>query len=327
MGVGGDDSSSEDGCSLLTEQEYDVTDCTIRLCNCCLGSTTLHLEAEEAVLIRKTCIDESNKRLPYGELGSVTHNTSCGCCHSFSSNLSYDIESGIVPISPGCGCDAELVQEIVEQLKARMKGRGDTGNIQRAEDALTIMSRLWSETGSTGAKLDAVLAKMGITALDLVAAPPMQELQTPVFQHEEFDMTSCCDAYCCCGKTTLSLDPEEASVMRTTCCSSSSSRRPYGQLGSVQVSSCCGCCHAVSSSAGYLSPACGCEKNKVDEVAEQLKTRMKARGDTGNIQRQEETIRLLNQLMQIVTSQDQKVNTIMGQMQIPVPPPQQSMKA
>lgn len=321
------DSDSE-GSNLLDEKEYDVTNCCFRLNTCCLGSMTLHLETEEAVLITKTCISDSNKRLPYGELGNVTHNTACGCCHNFESKLSPDGENGPVPISPGFGCDAELVQEIVEQLKGRMKGRGDTGNIQRAEDALQIMSKLLSETGSTGTKLDAVLAKLGIPAPAPASMPPMQELQPTVFGHEDFDVTNCCDAYCCCGKTTLNLDPEEVSITRTTCCSESKSKRPYGQLVDVQVSTACGCCSSVSSSIGVLSPGWGCEKDKVEEVAEHLKTRMKARGDTGNIQRQEETIRLLHQLVQIVATQDKGVNAIMGQMQIPVPPPlQQSMGA
>ena len=34
---------------------------------------------------------------------------------------------------PGWGCDGEYVAIIVKDMKARMKVRGDTGNIQRAE--------------------------------------------------------------------------------------------------------------------------------------------------------------------------------------------------
>jgi hypothetical protein len=37
------------------------------------------------------------------------------------------------PFSLGWGCDGILVATIVEELKKRMKVRGDTGNIQRIE--------------------------------------------------------------------------------------------------------------------------------------------------------------------------------------------------
>ena len=36
-------------------------------------------------------------------------------------------------ISPGCGCEGDLVDEVVEELKARQAGRGDQGQIQRQE--------------------------------------------------------------------------------------------------------------------------------------------------------------------------------------------------
>jgi hypothetical protein len=39
-------------------------------------------------------------------------------------------------ISPGCGCESEIVDEIVTELKKRMRSRGDTGQIQRTEQLL-----------------------------------------------------------------------------------------------------------------------------------------------------------------------------------------------
>lgn len=64
---------------------------------------------------------------PYGELGSVDRST-CLCCVS--------VDSAFGPISPGCGCDAETVDELVVLLKERMRTRGDTAQIQRAEQTL-----------------------------------------------------------------------------------------------------------------------------------------------------------------------------------------------
>merc|ERR1711933_187092 len=114
------------------------------------------LEPEEAVLKRETPCAQTTKRMPYGELGSVDHNTNCGCCAGFTSNLSSADENGNKqPIAPGCGCEKDLVEEIVEQLKARMKGRGDTGNIQRAEQSLTM-------TRTLSAKVDAIMRHMNV---------------------------------------------------------------------------------------------------------------------------------------------------------------------
>jgi hypothetical protein len=43
------------------------------------------------------------------------------------------VTSSFGDISPGCGCNPETVDEIVEELKARQRGRGDTAQIQRTE--------------------------------------------------------------------------------------------------------------------------------------------------------------------------------------------------
>lgn len=51
--------------------------------------------------------------------------SNCFCCVAVTSSFG--------DISPGCGCDVETVDEIVEELKARQRGRGDTAQIQRAE--------------------------------------------------------------------------------------------------------------------------------------------------------------------------------------------------
>lgn len=36
-------------------------------------------------------------------------------------------------ISPGCGCESQVVDEIVTELKKRMRNRCDTAQIQRVE--------------------------------------------------------------------------------------------------------------------------------------------------------------------------------------------------
>jgi hypothetical protein len=269
----------------------------------CCGKRTLYLEPEEAVLKVQTPCSKADKRMPYGELGSVDHATACGCCHNFTSNLSGQDENGNkAPISPGCGCEADLVQEIVEQLKARMKGRGDTGNIQRAEEALYL-------TKALTAKVDAIMQKLNVPEPQVMKEGPV------VYEEREFDVTSTCFKFCNCGMggQLLQLEHEEALLTTTTCCGKSTSRRPYGELGSVMSAVACGCCVSVSSELGAMQPGCGCEKDLVDEVVEELKKRMKGRGDTGNIQRQEEALLILRH-------QTAMVDAMLTKMGIPAPP-------
>ena len=45
-------------------------------------------------------------------------------------------------INPGCGCNSELVEQVVEDLKARQAGRGDPGQIQRQEATLESIREL-----------------------------------------------------------------------------------------------------------------------------------------------------------------------------------------
>lgn len=297
-------SDDEQRRGILSEHEYDVTNCCFKWANCGKGSMTLVLEREEVILITKACLGESNKRMPYGELGSVDHGKACGCCHTFTTNLNPTTEEGQKqPFSPGCGCDGELVEKIVADLKARMKGRGDTGNIHRAEEALDVLKLLM-------AKVDALSRTMAVPSVQIMDS----QAQKPQFEHKEYNLTNCCDTCCSCGMTkiTLNLEPEEAVLHGENCCGTTTSRRPYGELGSVSATKqCCGC-HSVSSGLGGFSPGWGCDEDLVNEIVAELKVRMKERGDTGNIQRQELTLAMLRE-------QDAKLNAIMQKLNVPIP--------
>lgn len=132
-------------------------------CCCCLTlcPATLTLETEEAVFVRKTCCSTDNKRMPYGQLGSVDKQTSCGCCIGVKSNLTPS-EGDM--ISPKCGCETGLVEEIVFELKERMKARGDTGNIKRAEQTIDLVQDVKTEVATLTAKIDAIMAHLNIPA-------------------------------------------------------------------------------------------------------------------------------------------------------------------
>ena len=60
--------------------------------------------------------------------------------------------------------------EIVKELKRRMKARGDTGQIKRAEQLLGEIQILKAQAKNTDAKLDAILKHLNIDAPPPTAA-------------------------------------------------------------------------------------------------------------------------------------------------------------
>ncbi|CAM9405921.1 unnamed protein product [Choristocarpus tenellus] len=119
-----------------------------------VGKKQLTLEAEEAVLTVDSCMGcHINTRRPYGELQSVD-TVKCLCCVGFSSGITgRDGES-----FPGWGCNNVLVTEIVDELKARMKIRGDTGQMKLMEQNSKQLTHLH-------AKVDAVMSHLEIPAV------------------------------------------------------------------------------------------------------------------------------------------------------------------
>ena len=151
--------STETDATTFPVKDYVVTPG----CLCCLVlcPQTLTLEAEEVVYKVATPCDTKIKRMPYGQLGSVDKMTSCGCCIGVDSQLTPGPEENI---APGCGCETALVEEIVAELKARMKARGDTGNIKRAEQTIDMVAKLQGDMSDLTAKVDLILAHLSIPA-------------------------------------------------------------------------------------------------------------------------------------------------------------------
>lgn len=169
------------GTSPFERKEYNVTNTCEACGNCFLSSKTLILEPEEAVLhVQCTpCVDASTRR-PYGELGSVDVVHACGCCYSFSSDLTPAQGDAPGGLSPGCGCEGDLVAEIVKELKARMAARGDTGNIIRAEQTLAQVNATREEVQQINAKLDMVINYLNSSSGGQMAQ--MQQMQVQAQQ-------------------------------------------------------------------------------------------------------------------------------------------------
>jgi hypothetical protein len=83
---------------------------------------------------------------PYTELGSVDR----GNCLCFVS-----AESALGPVSPGCGCDEDLVDDIVSEFKKRIRYRGDVAQVRQAEQTLKRLEEV-------DAKLDRILNHLNI---------------------------------------------------------------------------------------------------------------------------------------------------------------------
>ena len=129
----------------------------------------LVLAPEELTLESVSVCCTSKKRLPYGELAGVDRVNCCGCA-AFGGGALGD------NIVPGCGCQNEMVDEIIGTMKARQRARGDTAQVQRAEQVLDRVFALEQRVGGVDAKLDALLAHLKVPPPYIAAAPATQKM-------------------------------------------------------------------------------------------------------------------------------------------------------
>lgn len=128
------------------------------------------------------------------------------------------------------------------------------------------------------------------------------------FEHKEYDITPITVPCCClsyiCFKVTLVLEPEFLFVNTWNLCGTNKVRMAYGEV-SVDKTSCC-CFVAVN---GW-SPGCGCESAKVNEISEELQKRVNKRGNTGQIQRAEQTLEAIHHLNAKVDMLERKLDMV-----------------
>lgn len=139
------------------------------------------------------------------------------------------------------------------------------------------------------------------------------------FQHEEHDVSCCCEILFC-GGTQLILGEEEAELIKSCCCGicNCKKRSPYGEIGSVDSNTVC-CFYGFGASS--LMPegqetqctGLGCEQSKIDEIVVELKKRQAMRGDRAKVRMAETTLESLKDL-------HQKVDMILNHLQIQPPP-------
>merc|ERR1712176_1719040 len=108
---------------------------------------------------------------------------------------------------------------------------------------------------------------------------PLHIEPAPKFEKEVFDVTNypeCIGNILCGGmKRTLTFEAEELTVSTGNFCLQNTSRTPYANVDSLDVENVC-CMWELPELA---SPGCGCDKAKVEEIAEKLNQRVNKRGD------------------------------------------------
>mmetsp|Transcript_16860 Transcript_16860/g.37220 ORF Transcript_16860/g.37220 Transcript_16860/m.37220 type:complete len:168 (+) Transcript_16860:51-554(+) len=131
---------------------------------------------------------------------------------------------------------------------------------------------------------------------------------------------------CCLSSRRLILEPEEVVLVDSNPCCTSTKRAPYGEIGAVEKGNVL-CCVGISmpmtgsgEAAQPISPGCGCSEALVNEIVEELKKRIQARGDQGQIQRTEQTQQLVQQALGQVAHLNVKIDLIMKELKIQPPP-------
>lgn len=157
----------------------------------------------------------------------------------------------------------------------------------------------------------------------------MKVTDTKAFDEKEYDVTDVFCQFLACvscpltfiplipgimGKKELILSPEEV-FFNVNCCGicGSKQRRPYGELGSVDAINFL-CCVGVNSGVGSFFPGCGCRHQFVTEIVHELKTRMQARGDTGQI-------RKLDTVLSEITEIKASLSTLLSHFDLSPPTP------
>jgi hypothetical protein len=109
-------------------------------------------------------------------------------------------------------------------------------------------------------------------------------------------------------KIILNLEPEFAVIEETSLCGINRRRVPYGEMSVDRVSFCC--CSSIN---GW-TPGCGCQTQKVNDIAYDLQERVGARGITGQLQKQEIMQATLERLETRMAEMEKKLDLIVQKM-------------
>mmetsp|Transcript_6296 Transcript_6296/g.14336 ORF Transcript_6296/g.14336 Transcript_6296/m.14336 type:complete len:743 (+) Transcript_6296:85-2313(+) len=306
------------------DKKYDVTNyvescCMLCFCPCCGWQTkTLNLQSEEVLYKTRNLCSSSTQKRPYAQLGSVElHDSCCGMCVAMSSNLEKCNEKGEGGIRPFFGVDRPYTEELCNELRARMEGRGDTAQRKQQTFLLDQVTKLTAE-------LPLIMQKRGVqwpppaaTAQKLFGSDT-GDLKTfaqlynpeeePKFDTKMWDVVCCCELLNCTSRT-IELGPDEAVIRITRGLDRASvtERRPYAQIDDVKKEKGCGCFSQMTAGELIEQPlanGAGCDDATISEIVDELKRRIEIRGNIGQMKKLEsimkkvDDLRMLMQMMQ-----------------------------
>jgi len=159
--------------------------------------------------------------------------------------------------------------------------------------------------------------------------PEPEVVQQERLPTQVFDVSSVIDLLNCTTKE-LRLDADEARlrISQLATCQTVETRREYAAMGFVEKKKHCICCFTLSTDMGKdpagrdkgpLSPGCPCMNGgRVSMLVQALRQRMTARGQVGQIRRQEKIMRLMLEI-------EEGLNSYCDHAGIPFPPTQEEM--
>lgn len=144
----------------MERRVFDITNIFEKIC-CCLQTTSLELNDEEAIFRKSSCCLKAVRREPYAQLGSVEP------ARAFF-GLWVNVQTDQNFVCPGCGCDHRLTEEISAELQNRKVKRGNIAQIRQQENLLMEIIKL-------GVKVDTFFHGAN------VPYPPSQETMRSTF--------------------------------------------------------------------------------------------------------------------------------------------------
>mmetsp|Transcript_16721 Transcript_16721/g.18916 ORF Transcript_16721/g.18916 Transcript_16721/m.18916 type:complete len:181 (+) Transcript_16721:179-721(+) len=137
---------------------------------------------------------------------------------------------------------------------------------------------------------------------------PMETYEGVNFDSREYgDLACCVPKVCCCQEIALQLGPEETILKMSMCMGACNSQKkvPYGELSGVELQDCCcfvgfmpGSLTPTTGEGGQapIQPGCGCSRDLVTEIVEELKARQYHRGDAAKMRTLEKQTDMLYRL-------------------------------
>ena len=272
----------------VQDKSYNTTNSCENCMTCCCLETSIDMLDDEYHEHEKDCCDNSIMKIPYAQMESVDYEK---CCCIYSVNNT----------TPGCFCNGEIVQEIAHELQDRKVKRGNILQLQQLEafqataQELDLRTHLYLDKNNI-----AYPPKDPNVIAQVYGQPTVRILDTPFglmhkdasmqFEPKDYgDVTNfweclCC-FICCCGplRKRANLLEEELMVTHEATCYRSAIRKPWAQLGDVEVSNCM-CCLMVDD---VGSPGCGCNQRLVNDIAADLQKRKVLRGNIAQLKVQE----------------------------------------